>query len=510
MGEAKRKRDMSLKEVAQAIGVETMKGRIQVKWDTSASATPFGQMAFFIEFLKLTGLYERWIEDCPLRYAGPNGSATADILGTWFLSILSGHRRYAHITALRADGVLPELLGMNRIVSEDTVRRGLHAMQAEPGHAWCGKHLDASVWPLLSAPWIMDIDVTVKPLFGHQACAEIGYNPTKPGRPSHTYHSFIMAGLRLVLDVNVEAGNQSQAKTTLPGLIELLDRMPTDKRPRCVRGDCGFGQDATMRALEDRKIPYLFKLKLTKNVKRYLEQIFWSEGWEDAGQGWQGREGCIQLTGWQEERRIVALRRPLMGDVLLSAEAQQLELAFVEADRPARRYEYAVLVTDLPYDVCALAQLYRDRADAENVFDELKNQWGWGGYMTHDIKRCRLTAEAVALIYNWWSLFVRLANPEARLEAITSRPFLLSGVARKTEHAGQQHLKITPLHGKNKKARDMLTRVSALLQEWKKTAEQFDSHAVWYRVCQAITTAFTGIDWLAPRQNVKLIPAGVG
>jgi hypothetical protein len=49
----------------------------------------------------------------------------------------------------------------------------------------------------------------------------------------------------------------------------------------------------------------------------------------------------------------------------------------------------------------------------------------------------------VALVYNWWSLFVRLANPKARLEAITSRPFLLSGVARKTDHAGQQHLAIT-------------------------------------------------------------------
>lgn len=91
-----------------------------------------------------------------------------------------------------------------------------------------------------------------------------------------------------------------------------------------------------MRALEDRKIPYFFKLKLSKNVKRYLKQIFWSEGWEGAGQGW---EGPIKLTGWQTERRIIALRRPLIGDVLLCAEAQQLELAFVESDRPARRYE---------------------------------------------------------------------------------------------------------------------------------------------------------------------------
>ena len=33
----------------------------------------------------------------------------------------------------------------------------------------------------------------------------------------------------------------------------------------------------------------------------------------------------------------------------------------------------------------------------------MKNQWGWGGYTTQDLARCRLSALAVALIYNWWS-----------------------------------------------------------------------------------------------------------
>lgn len=54
----------------------------------------------------------------------------------------------------------------------------------------------------------------------------------------------------------------------------------------------------------------------------------------------------------------------------------------------------------------------------------------------------------VALAYNWWSLFVRLAHPPARLEAITSRSFLLSAIGRMTSHAGQTHLSITPLHAR--------------------------------------------------------------
>lgn len=510
MGEATRKAAKAVQETARVIGVETPGGRVQVRWDGQSAATPFGQMAFFIEFLMLTGLYAKWIETCPLTYQGPHSSKTADILGTLFLSALSGHKRYAHITTLRSDGVIPELLGMNGTVSEDTVRRALLAIDEEAGRSWLQRQLDHATWPLLSAPWILDVDVTVKPLYGHQEGAVLGYNPKKPGRPSHTYHTYQMAGLRLVLGVEVEPGNQSQSNVSLPGLVDLIDRLPAEKRPQCVRGDCGFGNDATMCALEQRQLPYLFKLKRTKNVKRYLEQIFWSDGWQNAGQDWEGREGHIKLTGWQQARRVMALRRPLIGDVLLADESPQLGLAVVESECPAKRYEYAVLVTDLPYDVRALAQLYRDRADSENTFDELKNQWGWGGYTTKDLKRSHFAALTVALIYNWWSLFVRLANPQARLEAMTSRPFLLSGIARKTTHAGQQHLKITPLHGKGEQAKAMLTRVSRLLHEWKEIAEQLMSISVWQQVCQYLTTTVTGFNWLRPPQNTGLLTDGAG
>ncbi len=46
---------------------------------------------------------------------------------------------------------------------------------------------------------------------------------------------------------------------------------------------------------------------------------------------------------------------------------------------------------------------------------------------------------------------------------MTSRPLYLSGIAQKCVHAGQQHLKITALHGKGKLAQTLLTSVS---QQW--------------------------------------------
>ena len=56
---------------------------------------------------------------------------------------------------------------------------------------------------------------------------------------------------------------------TQPGLLKLLDDRPAGKKPKLVRGDNGFGNDAVMKALEERAQHDLFKLKLSKNVKRY-------------------------------------------------------------------------------------------------------------------------------------------------------------------------------------------------------------------------------------------------
>ena len=422
MGEAKKRSAAAVQEALVALGVESLGGQVQVRWNQSEAATPFGQMAYFAEFLNLTGLYRRWIESCPLRFASRMFRGLRTCWSRFCRAL--GHWRYATSQPCALMRLSAAVLGMDAVVSEDTVRRALIAMEEAAGMRWLQEHLDASVLPLLVAPWILDTDVTVKPLYGKQEGALIGYNPHKPGRPSHAYHTYQMAGLRLMLNVTVAPGNASHANTTLPGLIELIERLPGEQRPALVRGDCGQGGEPTMAALEARAMHYLFKLRLTKNVRRYIERMFATPEWVDAGQGWQGREGRIELTGWSRVRRIVILRRALQGEVLLT-DKQQLSLAFVEKDVPAKGYEYAVLVTDLDYELCAIAQLYRDRGDAENAFDELKNQWGWGGFTTHDLKRCRFTAMTVALAYNWWSLFVRLAHPKARLEATTTRPLLL-------------------------------------------------------------------------------------
>ena len=210
-------------------------------------------------------------------------------------------------------------------------------------------------------------------------------------------------------------------------------------------------------------------------------------GWADAGQGWQGKEASLRLVGWSRHRRVILLRRPIERTVAVidgDGSGRQLDLYFGEitADPAAKVFEYAVLVTSLASEVLTVAQLYRDRAAGENNFDELKNHWGWGGFTTQDLQRCRLMARIVALIYNWWSLFVRLADPDQHTEAITSRPLLLYAVGRQIRHANQTTITITSTHGKAERVRRMLAEVAVFFKSLRAKAEQSTDRERRYRI----------------------------
>jgi len=481
-----------------ALSLDTFAGKTQLKWAPEAGVRSLRLMPFFIEYLKTSGLFEHCVEDCPLQYTSPNAPQKRDVLGTLLLAVLAGHWRYAHISALRGDGVNPELLGMTKVASEDSVRRALSALPEEESAWWLKKHLQASYEPLLEEPWALDMDTTVKPLYGHQEDAKVGYNPQKPGRPSHAYHSYFIANLRIVMEVEVQAGNQTAASFAQPEFWALLDGMPKVSLPRFLRADCNWGTERAMAGAEQRRIHYV-KLKQSANVKKLIAKLFGNDQWVDAGQGWQGLDTELQLSGWSQKRRVVVLRRPLRegaGEKEKEKEkkkkkaAQQLNLDLPEATYRGVLYEYAVLVTSLPDEVRTIAQHYRDRGDSENNFDELKNQWAWAGFTTHDRKRCQVMARITALIYNWWTIFMRLGIPDKHAEAITSRPLALHGIARRTRHSNQTTVEVTSTHSKAAVIAEVLARVSGFLKRIKATAEQFTQSVRWRLILSAAFQQF--------------------
>lgn len=474
------------------IQCDTFAGLVHVEWDDQAPVTPIGQLVFFTQFLKTCSLFEPWVKDCPLEYKSPNAPSKEDVLGTLLLAVLSGQKRYAHITTIRQDTVNPPLLGMKRVLSEDSARRAFERIDADDCKKWQQKHLRICYEPLLVEDWILDVDATVKPLYGHQEGAEVCYNPSKPGRPAHVIHTYSMAETRLILDSEVLAGTQQAAKYALPRLIEIIDELPSEKKPKLIRGDCAFGNENVLGSLEVRDMAYLFKMKLTKKARSLTKFLTGSNNkWTDAGQGWEGVASTLQLTGWIKERRVIVLRRKLKEKKEKSKKKEeQMLFPFMAVLPNSDEYEFAILVTTLELDILTIAQLYRDRATSENHFDELKNQWGWGGFVTQDLKRSQIMARIIAQIYNWWTLFVRWMDPEKHLEAITSRPLMLYGVARESKHAGQKTIRITPMHAKGKENSEKINVISSILNKIKEVAEQFNPLEIWKRVLSMIFAKF--------------------
>ncbi len=223
-----------------------------------------GGLVYFVEFLKVSGLWERFVEECPLEYVSPNAPSKSEILGTILFSDLSGHRRCAHITGIRNDAILPKLLGIERFRSEDSIRRAFEKQDGEALTLWMDRQLDITVSALLRQDWILDLDATVKTLYGRQEEARVGYNPMKPGRPSHAYHAMVLSAAKLVLNVDAEAGNHSASSYGREGIWRWLDARDREDWPTLLGKLARQGNKA---------------------------------GWIAAGKGWEGVSQQIQLQG---------------------------------------------------------------------------------------------------------------------------------------------------------------------------------------------------------------------
>src|SRR5271168_4407850 len=96
----------------------------------------------------------------------------------------------------------------------------------------------------------------------------------------------------------------------------------------------------------------------------------------------------------------------------------------------------------------------------------------------------------LALIYDWWNIFVRLADPNLHHEAITSRPLFLSAIAMRTRHARQTTIRVTSSHAKAKPVAVALEAVAVFLRGLTESAEQLVRPQTWRAILSRTFQAF--------------------
>jgi hypothetical protein len=440
----------------------TAGGRVRLSV-TDDALTPYGGLVPWAAFTKHIGIVENLGANCPVKRTSPNAAPVYDVIQSFMLTALTDGRRFSHVERLREDPTIPELFGLESVVSDDTVRRFFSSIDPVQGAEWINRQV-RPLWRALPEQIILDWDSTVLTKYGHQEGAEVGYNPTKPGRRSHHPLLAVVAGTRLCPVYRFRSGNTVSASQWLESMSEA-QRWLGEQKVWLNRGDLGFGQDAVMawhEAATDRP-NYLFKLKLSSRVRAALHEVKDTD-WKGPGilGAWQLAEGEVQLTGWTRPRRVVFARQ-LQGLVPSEKNGEFWD---------CNKHEFAVYVTNLPEDFnCWKIQvLYRDRADVENVFDELKNQWGFGGFSAKSRATSELAMRLLLMVYNLWVLFVRFIDPKKHTEAKRGRRWFLLIAARLVQSGRQKEMQVSIRGGWAEQLRTGYTR----LHEWiSTTAPQF-------------------------------------
>ena len=102
-------------------------------------------------------------------------------------------------------------------------------------------------------------------------------------------------------------------------------------------------------------------------------------------------------------------------------------------------------------------------------------------------------ARIIAVIYNWWTLFVRLIEPNSHLEAITSRPLLLHAIGTRIRHAGQTIIQVNSNHAEAKHIQKSLFHVATFFKTLQSScAEQFTKAEKMKRVIERAFKKFIG------------------
>jgi Transposase DDE domain group 1 len=418
--------------------LDTLPGKFTLT-RTEAALTAYGGLVAWSGFLKHLGIIERFSERCPIHRTSPNAAPVREVVHSFTLSALVEGKRFCHVRWLADDPAIATIMNMERVRGEDALPRLAKEMSVEQMRDWM-QQPQTELYSALPERFIADWDSTVNTRYGHQEDAAVGYNPHKRGRKSHHPLICVAARTRLCLHLEWRPGDTVSATDWQPAMEKLWSHATIRERLWLNRGDVGFGQEAIMAWHETDGVPrpkYLFKLKLTSNVRRAIAKVPWPL-WEGAPTlGCQQlAETTVKLHGWSRERRVVILRtlKPVNP-------SPQDEFWDTPED------DVAVYVTNLEKNEATLEQialLYAQRADTENVFDELKNQWGLRGYCSQRAVVTELAARLVLLTYNLWSLFTRLLGltPGHHSEAIKSRRDFLFLAAQVVESGRQRVVKL--------------------------------------------------------------------
>jgi len=400
-----------------------------------AGLTHFGGVYFFHEFLQVLQFRDFLARHLAYPRRNRRYSISQMILALVYPIVL-GLDRIETASFLRSNSTFQYLTGLPSFPDPQTLRRFL--LQAPP-RFWEQLHglNDRVLQHFVHLPdhrsrLIFDLDSTVVTVFGHQAGAEVGYNPRYRGKRSYNPLLCIETNSSYLWDTELRTGNAG----TWEGSVELLDtcfaNVPPDIREIRVRADAGFGFNPVFEVLESRPAQYAVVARLTPAFRRTLPGL----NYESVNRDWEMADFEHRSHGWPQARRFVVARRFI-------PEAETQPTLFILG-----RYLYRAWVTNLSLTPAGVWHFYDDRAAMEIRIRELREDFALRKIPTASFIANALFLEIIRLAYNLVTAFQRHCLQESwqnlTLPKLRHRLFLLPGELTRPQNRPVLRLKESP------------------------------------------------------------------
>jgi hypothetical protein len=294
---------------------------------------------------------------------------------------------------------------------------------------WQAAHVDLKTITL-------DTDTTVHTLFGHQMGGRKSYNPKNKGKRSYQPILTFLADTREYVGGQLRNGDRPSGPQIARHLEGVFAAQPEGVETIYARADSGFYCAEAVAAYEHAGVQFIVSARKTSRLIDVLKAAEWTGSPRTDADG--QCEFRYQPEGWDQAYRFIALRYQKKKKAGAAEKPEQYQLF----DTP--EYSYRVFVTNMSGGIALLTWFYNQRAGAENLIKEAKNDAGMADHPSGRWAMNCIYFQLAMLAYNlncWLMLFNREDN--ATVETLghttlaTARLKFLFLAARIWSHAGR-------------------------------------------------------------------------
>ena len=395
-----------------------------------------------VKFLEKIGFHTTFDEEVSHERNANSLYSLQDCVFLVLIGLIGGAFNLSKSVTLWAGcGVLQKLAGWLSVPDETTLGRILKTVK--------DKHINElenfvhalrrKVWKKVggvieasSSLWI-DVDSSVKTVYGHQEGAAKGYNPHKKGALS--YHPLLAfcTATKEILQGWLRTGDAYTSNGIVEFMKQLLAQLDSGQRI-VFRGDSGFFVGALLDYLDALGHGYLVKVKL-KNMLGLLAQQKW-----EAIPGKPGWEQCQfwYCTGtWNVGRLLLAVRHEVAKEK--SPLGPEFDLV---------QYDFFCYSTSENLTPWETHKKYGERATSETWIEEAKSQIGLGHVKTSDFLANAALFQAAILAYNTlrWMALVSENKELKQWEPMTVRLHLICVAGRLLTGSNQNRVQLPKHH----------------------------------------------------------------